>query len=140
VFSKKPNIPSNKLAQTPPKLPAGSKGISMLSQGCFFEGKVIMKGESRIGGAIQGAITSDSFLLLEVTSQISGEVHGSNIVLNGQVQGDITASEIIRLSSTAVVNGNIITKRLVVEDGAKINGKISYIAESSSPTKLQKIS
>jgi cytoskeletal protein CcmA (bactofilin family) len=39
-----------------------------------------------------------------------------------------------------VVNGNIITKRLVVEDGAKINGKISYIAESSSPTKLQKIS
>ena len=141
MFSKKPKIDAaNKLAPIPVKPSGTGKGISMLSNGCHFEGKVIMKGESRIGGTILGSLVSDSFLFLEPSSKISGEIIGANIVLNGLVEGDVSASELLRLSPSAVVHGNINAKRLIVEDGAKISGTVNSFSENNKNDKIKIVS
>ena len=118
------------------------KGISMLAEGCSFQGKMFLQGESRVGGRVEGTVISDGMLTVEESAIIVGDLHGVTVQLNGQVDGNLRASEVIRLSATARVRGDLCAKRLIVEDGARIEGRVSSLvvteqvsAEDSSKTK-----
>ena len=114
----------------------GPRGISMLGDGCSFQGKMFLQGESRVGGKVQGSVYSDGFLTLETTSHIEGEVFGSSIHLNGTILGNVVAKELLIVSSTARVVGELKAKRLVVEDGGKIEGKIlPFSIDEAAPLK-----
>lgn len=117
-----------------------SRGISMLSDGCNFEGKMFLNGEARLGGKIQGIVVSIGTLTIEETALITGQVNGDFIQLNGRVDGDVNANELLHLTTSARVNGNLQAKRLVVEDGARINGRVTF-SEAATPaeTKPEKV-
>jgi cytoskeletal protein CcmA (bactofilin family) len=99
----------------------------MLGDGCSFEGKMFLQGEARLGGKVTGSVYSDGILIVEATAQIYGEVSGNKIQLNGFIQGNIRTTDILKLSPTARVSGDITVARLIVEEGARINGKITFL-------------
>ena len=106
---------------------ARSAGLSMLSTGCRFEGRVCLHGHARIGGQIDGTIVSSASLVIEQTSLIRGDINGTQVLVNGRVEGNVVATEVLRLSPSSVVTGDLCAKRLIVEDGACIEGRISRL-------------
>jgi cytoskeletal protein CcmA (bactofilin family) len=82
----------------------------------------------RVDGHLQGTITSDSgTLLVGTTGQVDANVAVAAANVNGTVNGDILATEKIHLGRTAKVVGNIQTPRIVIEEGAVIEGGISML-------------
>jgi cytoskeletal protein CcmA (bactofilin family) len=102
----------------------GPRGISMLGDGCKFNGKMFLQGESRVGGHVEGSVYSDGFLTVETTSRIDGEVFGNCVHLNGTVVGNLVAKDVLVVSSSGKIIGELKAKRLIVEDGGVIEGKI----------------
>jgi len=82
----------------------------------------------RVDGHLQGTITSDSgTLLVGTTGQVDANVAVASATINGTVNGDILATEKIHLGRTAKVVGNIQTPKIVIEEGAVIEGGISML-------------
>ena len=115
-----------------------TRGISMLADGCTFEGKMLLNGESRLGGKIKGFVVSNGILTIEESAVISGQVTGDFIQINGHVDGDVRASELLRLSNTARISGDICAKKLIVEEGASINGRVSELEKTVSNSSASK--
>ncbi len=109
-----------------------ARGISMLADGCSFQGKMFLQGESRVGGHVEGSVICDGILTVEESAVITGDLNGVVVLLNGRIDGNLRATDLLRLSPTARVYGDLTAKRLVVEDGARIEGRVSYL----TPTEL----
>lgn len=109
-----------------------SRGISMLADGCSFQGKMFLQGESRVGGHVEGSVICDGVLTVEESAVISGDLNGVVVLFNGRIDGNLKASDLLRLSATARVYGDLSAKRLVVEDGARIEGRVSYLTTQES--------
>lgn len=109
-----------------------SRGISMLADGCSFQGKMFLQGESRVGGHVEGSVICDGVLTVEESAVISGDLNGVVVLFNGRIDGNLKASDLLRLSATARVYGDLSAKRLVVEDGARIEGRVSYLTTQDS--------
>ena len=82
----------------------------------------------RVDGHLQGTITSESgTLLVGTTGQVDAIVAVASANVNGTVNGDILATEKLHLGRTAKVVGNIQTPKIVIEEGAVIEGGISML-------------
>jgi cytoskeletal protein CcmA (bactofilin family) len=82
----------------------------------------------RVDGHLTGSVASDGGTLIVGTNGVvDANVSVSAAMINGTVNGDILATDRIQLGRTAKVVGNIQTPRLVLEDGAILEGGCSMI-------------
>ena len=63
---------------------------------------------------------------------VNGDIVGSDIRIAGIVDGDISSLGQVTLLKTCRVKGDITYKKLVVEDGAKFQGKCEIVMENSN--------
>lgn len=130
MFGKmRPNQAQERTAGNPEPSATRSKkpALSMLGEGCSFEGRTFLQGEIRIGGHIKGIIVSDHLLVIEENAKIEGDISGVQIELSGTVHGNITASERLTLTEKARIEGDLRTTCLVVDEGARINGHVQIV-------------
>lgn len=102
---------------------SSSIDVSILSSGVKVEGKLYSEGNMRIDGKVLGDITANGNLTLGDSSQVEGTVKAMNITLSGKVTGSVEANEKAILESTSVLEGDLTAKILVIEEGAKFDGK-----------------
>lgn len=102
---------------------AALRVMNQLGQGTTINGDVIAEGDVRIDGKVTGNVTSKSKVVVGATGVIDGNIHCSNAYVDGRVNGHIEVSELLILSKTAHITGDIKIKKLVVEEGAKFNGR-----------------
>lgn len=103
----------------------GAHAISMLSEGCAFRGKMLLRGEVRLGGSVEGEIVSEHDLIIERSADIRANIDGHNIQVCGSVCGNINARGILILAPSSNVSGNITTTNLIVENGAIMHGNVA---------------
>jgi len=102
---------------------AKSEETTIISNGVKIEGKVSSSGNIRVDGEIQGDITSQSSVTVGENGKVNGQINAENITVGGLVTGIVKAKEKLILESKANLNGDLFTKILVVESGAKFDGK-----------------
>lgn len=112
---------SNTFSKKPSK--TKDSAITILTNGCYFSGKLYCKGASRIAGRIEGQIISEGLLIIEESAYINADVKVEEAVIQGYIKGKIEATSRIELTSTAVVEGDIMSSVLVINEGAKFNGR-----------------
>lgn len=134
MFSKKSQSESTPVRQTENTAKVRSRGISMLADGCSFQGRMFLQGESRVGGHVEGSVSCDGVLTVEESAVITGDLNGVVVLFNGRIDGNLRASDLLRLSPTARVYGDLAAKRLIVEDGARIEGRVSYLTAQEVTT------
>ena len=82
----------------------------------------------RVDGHLTGSVASDGGTLIVGTNGVvDANVSVASAMINGTVNGDIVATERLQLGRTAKVVGNIETPRLVLEDGAILEGGCTMI-------------
>ncbi len=115
--------------------PAGPNAMNQFGQGTTINGDVSTEGDIRIDGKVTGNVTSKAKVVLGATGVVEGDIICQNAYIDGRVNGTIEVSELLLLSKTSHINGDIKIKKLVVEEGAKFNGKCSMGAMSVARNK-----
>jgi cytoskeletal protein CcmA (bactofilin family) len=94
-----------------------------VGSGTVLTGETNFQAMLRVDGHLTGRIMSETgTLIVGISGQVDANVAVAAAVINGIVNGDIVATEKIQLGRTARVVGNIQSPRLVLEDGAILEG------------------
>ena len=107
------------------------KAMNQLGQGTVINGEINSDADIRIDGIVRGNVVSKGKIVLGSTGVIEGDIRSENAYLEGRVNGNVEVNDLLILSKTSFVNGDIIIKKLVVEEGAKFNGKCTMGAQAS---------
>lgn len=92
---------------------------------------ILVKGELRasedvtVEGRIDGPIFCEAgSLILAASCDVRGDIIGRDITVFGRVTGKLVASEFVDLRADAAVTGLILSKRLIMDDGARFQGRV----------------
>lgn len=111
---------------SPPSYDTGASEAltAFIDQGSEFEGKLSFKNTVRIDGTFKGEISSENTLIVGEPGAVNATIRSRHVIVSGTVEGDVIASEKLVLHKTAHVVGDVQTPKLVVEEGAKLEGTL----------------
>lgn len=99
-----------------------------------LDGELNFRSMARIDGHLTGKINSEKgTLIIGVSGQVDANVAVATAIIKGTINGDVVTAEHLELKSTAKVVGNIRTPRLVMEDGAILEGNIGMLKREEKP-------
>jgi len=115
MFTQKNPAPLNGTANKIPNL-------NMISEGTSIKGTINSKSDIRIAGRIEGEIVCQGKVIISSPAEIEGNISSIEADVAGKLRGILKVSGKVNLRNTAQIIGDILTKSLVVEEGAFING------------------
>jgi cytoskeletal protein CcmA (bactofilin family) len=78
-----------------------------------------------IDGNIEGRIDlPNNQLTIGAEGKIKADIHAKSAVLVGHVTGNVSATERIEVQASGIVDGDVRAPRLVVQEGAVLNGTV----------------
>jgi cytoskeletal protein CcmA (bactofilin family) len=99
-----------------------------VGHGTTLTGETEFHAMLRVDGHLIGTVTSEAgTLIIGTNGQVDANVMVAAAMINGTVNGDVIASEKLQLGRTARVLGNIQSPRLIVEEGAILEGSCSML-------------
>ncbi|MFL6374743.1 MAG: polymer-forming cytoskeletal protein [Pyrinomonadaceae bacterium] len=99
-----------------------------VGHGTTLTGETNFHAMLRVDGHLVGTVSSDNGTLIVGTNgQVDANISVAAAMINGAVNGDIIASEKLQLGRTARVLGNIQAPRLIIEEGAILEGGCSML-------------
>ncbi len=100
-------------------------------------GKLRCKETLRIDGRVKGEVRSEKTVIVGEGAVVEAAIQADAVVIAGEVKGDIAAKRKITLERTARVAGELCTPGIVIEEGAKVEGRIVIGADERSAANKQ---
>jgi cytoskeletal protein CcmA (bactofilin family) len=108
-----------------PRAPAASPvHTTYLGPTITLSGEIRCGEPLRIDGSVKGEVHCDQLLTIGEKGCVHAAIEGDTIVIAGEVKGDITSRRKITLESTARVTGDLTTPGIVIQEGARLEGRI----------------
>jgi cytoskeletal protein CcmA (bactofilin family) len=86
-----------------------------------------------IDGRVEGRIQlPGNQVTIGANGVIKAEIDAKAIVVVGKVDGNLCATERLEIQSTGVVNGDIRAPKLLIQEGAVVNGGIEMTHKDSA--------
>ncbi|SKA80149.1 protein CcmA, bactofilin family [Desulfobaculum bizertense DSM 18034] len=104
---------------------------AFLGAGTSYEGRLEFKGSVRIDGAFKGEIESEGTLVIGKEALVEGTISVGQLIVSGRVTGTVTASGKTTLHKTAYLEGQLSSPKLVMEEGAVLEGQIQMGTKKS---------
>ncbi len=86
------------------------------------EGLLEASDPTRVDGLVQGKILSQSSVIVGENGVVKGDINAIEILVAGTVYGNLKAEQRIELTETGRVLGDLVTKTLVIDEGASFKG------------------
>jgi len=99
-----------------------SDETTIIGRGVKIDGKLNCNGSIRVEGEIKGDISSQGSVMVGERGNVNGQIKADSITIGGKVTGTVNALKKLVLDTTGDLKGDIITKILVVEEGARFEG------------------
>ena len=78
-----------------------------------------------IEGKVEGRVElPNNGLTVGENGQVKAEIHAKTVIIVGRVIGNVSAGERVEIQATGVVEGDVRAPRLVVHEGAVLNGSV----------------
>ena len=143
-YNKDQNSPESAYRYSGEAQPASSRAISesdsmardikegrlsgFVGHGTTLTGETEFHAMLRVDGRLIGTVTSEGgTLIIGTNGQVDANVMVAAAMVNGTVNGDVIATEKLQLGRTARVLGNISSPRLIIEEGAILEGSCSML-------------
>lgn len=102
---------------------------SIVGEGMVIDGRLKISGSALIHGVVTGNIeASQDADMVVIGVADSGSVHGNiiadQVMIGGRVMGDVVGRSRVELMSNAVVEGNLTYGNLVIDEGARVLGRM----------------
>jgi len=102
----------------------GATGLSIIGLGMTVHGDIETAGVVKVEGIVNGNVTAGQQVLVAKGGQIDGDVDTGEAIVGGSVHGSVRAAGRVEIQAGAVVQGDVTTKRILVAEGAVLNGTI----------------
>lgn len=100
---------------------ASGEHFSIVSTECYFQGTLSVQGSLRVDGKLEGSVDNARQVIIGEEGKITGDVTAQNVVCAGEIEGNVCA-EMVEVLSKASVKGDIRAKKMIVEEGGRIEG------------------
>lgn len=145
MFSRSSSAPNSKLMErlnghalpatsgtspTAPAMPTQAQSASLLGQDIKITGidlKISSVGTLRIDGDVQGEVYGAAVVIGD-SGTVTGSVFAEEVIVRGHVFGIIRARKVV-LQSSSHVEGDIHNNAIVVEPGARFDGRCRHLEE-----------
>lgn len=94
-----------------------------LGKGIEIKGTLRFEGSVRIDGKFVGKVISPATLIVGPDAVVDGEIEVGEIEIHGAVRGQVKAAQKATIHATGRVDADIDTRSLVIEPGARFNGR-----------------
>lgn len=108
--------------------------ISIIGPGMRVEGDCHTEGSVRIEGEVKGSVRAGKAVVVGREGVVEGDVHTQDAVVSGRVKGTLVAESRLELQATSRIDGDVQTRRLQLEEGAVLNGKVQMTDGAVSPS------
>ncbi|MEO8450450.1 MAG: polymer-forming cytoskeletal protein [Gemmatimonadota bacterium] len=98
--------------------------LSIIAADLTVTGDLSAEGVVRVEGRVTGNVRAGQQILLSEGGVVDGDLETREAVIAGEVRGTIVVSERLEVQATAMVAGDVTTPRLLVHEGARINGAV----------------
>ena len=102
----------------------GAAGLSIIGLGMTVHGDIETAGVVKVEGIVNGHVTAGQQVLVAKGGQIDGDLDTGEAVVGGSIHGSVRAAVRVEIQAGAVVQGDVTTKRILVAEGAVLNGAI----------------
>lgn len=114
------------------------RSASILGPSAVFKGEFTFEGDARIQGVVEGTISSKGEVRVDQGGFVKGNIHAATISVDGRVEGDLVATEKLELLANADVRGDLVTRSLVVAQGAAFVGHVNVGPEANTQPKPER--
>lgn len=99
--------------------------ISLIGPGMTVIGDCETEGTLRIEGTVEGSVRTGKAVVIGKDGAVRGDLITQDAVIGGTVNGTIIAESRLELQATSVVEGEIRARRIQLDEGGRLNGKVS---------------
>jgi cytoskeletal protein CcmA (bactofilin family) len=85
-----------------------------------------------VNGRLEGKIRVDRKVVVNAGAEVEGDVQAKSVTIGGRVHGQVMASERAELLSTGRVQGNVHAPRIVMAEGAQIQGRVVMPSDAAT--------
>jgi cytoskeletal protein CcmA (bactofilin family) len=122
-------IPTPTSAETSPSLAAEpatpvERLVSVISRNSVFDGNYSTDGDVRVEGEVRGDITCKGNVLICDGATVNAKISATSVAVAGRLSGEVTCTERFEAQPTARITSQISTPRLVIQEGAIVDGQI----------------
>jgi len=104
---------------------APQSGGSVLTASLIIKGEISGREDLFVDGEVHGKIQIlDGKVTVGPHGRVSADIDAREILVHGKVQGSIHGRERVEISATGDVHGDVTARRLVIEEGAAVQGSI----------------
>ena len=100
-------------------MPAG-----LIGKGLLIRGELHGEEDLVIEGTVEGTISMEKSLTIEVEGKIKADIETENITVRGEVIGNLVARNKITIHEGAKIIGDLKAPRIELDDGAYYKGTI----------------
>lgn len=101
-----------------------------------FSGDLSGDEDLEILGEVKGKVELPSHqLIVGESGRIEAEVKAKSVLVLGRVAGNVEATERVEIQASGVVEGDVRTPRLLIQEGAVVNGSIEMTKGSEAASK-----
>lgn len=103
----------------------GKGDMANIGKSITINGDLTGEEDLVIEGKVEGKVTlPNSVLTIGANGTIKAEVQAKSVVVIGRVSGNVRGTERVEIQATGIVEGDVIAPRLIVAEGAVVNGSI----------------
>ena len=88
----------------------------------LFEGNLTVKHSIRIDGMLKGDLNTTESLTIGKDGKVDGNITAKHLIVGGRIKGVVTVTGKTTLESTSTLEGELKTGKLIIEEGAALNG------------------
>ncbi len=133
VSAETPASPERRVADSQPvpaKPPAarreGNEVMANIGKSISIKGDVLGDEDTVVEGRVEGRVAlKNHHLTIGPNGDVQGEVSAKQVTIVGRVAGNVIASERVEVRDSGRVEGDLLAPRLLVTEGAVINGAIT---------------
>ena len=116
-----------------PRPSSRENAVATIGKSIIFKGELTGSEDLEVNGTVEGDVKlPDNTLTIGQTGQVKASVTAKSILIVGRVNGNVTATERIEIEASGVVDGDLRAPRLLVQEGAVMNGTVEMTSGQSA--------
>jgi cytoskeletal protein CcmA (bactofilin family) len=115
-----------------PKTGAGGD-MANIGKSIVIKGDLSGNEDLVVEGKVEGKIDLPSNrLTIGAGGQVQAQVHAKTVVVVGRIAGNVSAGDRLEIQATGIVEGDVEAPRLIVAEGAVLNGSVKMSAKGAA--------
>ena len=111
----------------------GHEQMANIGKSISIKGDLTGNEDLVLEGKVEGKVElPNNQLTIGADGVVKAEINAKTVVVVGHVTGNVSGSERVEIQATGIVDGDVSSPRLVVAEGAVINGSIRMSQQSGA--------